>query len=79
MKRRLIGTVISDKMNQTVVVEVEVVKEHPLYKKKMLRRKKYHVHNAENKAVIGNIVEFEECRPISKTKSWQVISIKEVA
>lgn len=79
MKKRLTGVVVSDKMNQTVVVQVDVVKEHPLYGKKYRARKKFSVDNPENKAQLGQQVEFEECRPISKTKKWRIVSIMEAA
>jgi small subunit ribosomal protein S17 len=73
-KKRLEGRVISNKMQKTVVVEVEALKTHSLYKKKYKVHKKYkaHVEN-EKEYQIGDKVIIEECRPISKEKKWRVI------
>ena len=72
-KRTLIGTVVSDKADKTVVVKVERKVKHPLYGKIIRRSKKYHAHDESNQYVVGDQVRIEETRPISKTKSWQVI------
>ena len=72
-KRVLIGTVVSDKGDKTVVVRVERRVKHPLYGKIIRRSKKYHAHDAENAFRIGEQVRIEECAPISKTKSWTVV------
>lgn len=72
-KRILQGTVVSDKADKTVVVLVERRVRHPLYGKIVRRSKKYHAHDEENAAKAGDIVRIEECRPISKTKSWRVL------
>ena len=66
------GTVISDKMDKTIVVAVEKLKSHPKYLKKYRMTKKYKVHDQENKYKVGEVVEFIECRPISKDKSYKV-------
>jgi small subunit ribosomal protein S17 len=71
-KRKFIGKVISNKMQKTVVVEVEKVKRHPLYKRTYKVHKKYHAHD-EIGCKIGDKVLIEESRPISKTKRWKVI------
>jgi small subunit ribosomal protein S17 len=71
-KRQLIGEVISDKMQKTVVVEVEKLKEHPIYKRRYRVHKKYKAHD-EIGCKIGDKVLIEESRPISKTKRWKVI------
>jgi len=73
-KKRLEGTVTSNKMQKTIVVEVEMLKTHPLYRKKYRIHKKYkaHVEN-EKEYQIGDKVVIEECRPISKEKKWRVI------
>ncbi|MBF0152411.1 MAG: 30S ribosomal protein S17 [Magnetococcales bacterium] len=74
MARRVMqGTVVSDKMQQTVVVQVERKIRHPLYGKIVRRNKKYHAHDPENSCRVGDVVRIEECRPISKTKCWQVV------
>ena len=72
-KRILIGTVTSDKTDKTVTVLVERKEKHPLYGKIIRRSKKYHAHDEANEYKIGDKVRIEETRPISKTKTWQVI------
>lgn len=72
-KRILIGTVTSDKTDKTVTVKVERKVKHPLYGKIIRRSKKYHAHDAKNEYTIGDTVRIEETKPISKTKSWQVL------
>jgi small subunit ribosomal protein S17 len=73
-KRILQGVVVSDKMDKTVVVSVERRVMHPIYKKFIRRSKKYHAHDEDNQVKIGDVVRIEECRPISKSKSWRVIT-----
>jgi len=73
-KRILQGTVVSDKGDKTVVVKVERRIKHPLLDKIIKRSKKYHAHNESNNIQVGDSVRIEECRPLSKLKSWQVIS-----
>jgi len=72
-KRHLTGKIISDKMQKTVVVEVESVKEHPIYKKQYKMHKSYKAHVSEGEYKVGDTVVIEECPPISKDKRWQVI------
>lgn len=72
-KRVLIGTVVSDKADKTVTVRVDRRVKHPLYGKIIRRSKKYHAHDADNAFRIGEQVRIEECKPISKSKSWTVI------
>jgi small subunit ribosomal protein S17 len=72
-KRILIGTVVSDKTDKTVVVKVERKMKHPLYGKIIRRSKKYHAHDEDNSAKTGETVRIEETRPISKLKSWKVV------
>jgi small subunit ribosomal protein S17 len=66
------GTVVSDKMDKTVVVEVERRVTHPLYKKIVRRSKKYVAHDESNALKIGDLVRIQECRPLSKRKCWEV-------
>ena len=73
-KRILQGVVVSDKGDKTVVVSVERQVMHPLYKKFIKRSKKYAAHDENNEFKIGDKVSIEESRPISKTKSWVVLS-----
>ena len=72
-KRIMQGVVVSDKMDKTVVVNVERRKQHPLYKKFIRLSKKYVAHDEGNSCKAGDLVQIEECRPISKRKSWVVI------
>jgi small subunit ribosomal protein S17 len=72
-KKRLIGKVVSDKMQKTVVVLVERIKEHPKYKRRYKVLKKYKAHDEKEECKVGDIVMIEECRPISKEKRWKVI------
>lgn len=72
-KRQLIGTVISNKMEKTVAVEVERLKEHPKYKRRFRLHKKYKAHDEKEECQVGDKVIIEECRPISKEKRWRVI------
>lgn len=73
-KRVLQGVVVSDHGDKTVIVKVERRVMHPLYKKFIRRSKRYAAHDADNRYHTGDIVRIEECRPISKTKRWQVIT-----
>ena len=72
-KRVLIGQVVSDKTNKTVVVKVERKVKHPLYGKIIRRSKKYHAHDESNEYKIGETVRIEETKPISKLKTWAVL------
>jgi len=78
-KRVLIGRVLSNRMDKTVVVEVERKKRHPLYGKVIATRKKYKAHDEENACEIGDIVEMIESRPLSREKRWLVTQILERA
>ena len=78
-KRTLIGHVVSDKMDKTITVLVERRVKHPIYDKIIVRSKKYHAHNDGNQAKAGDLVEIQEARPMSKTKSWAVIKLLEKA
>jgi small subunit ribosomal protein S17 len=78
-KRVLTGTVVSDKTNKTVVVTVERKVKHPLYGKIIRRSKKYHAHDEGNVFKEGETVRIEECKPISKLKSWRVLDKAAVA
>ncbi len=73
-KRVLTGTVVSDKNDKTVVVKVERKVKHPLYGKIIRRSKKYHAHDEANLVKEGQTVRIEECAPISKNKTWRVIT-----
>ncbi len=74
MPRRVLeGVVVSDKMDKTVVVRVERRVMHPLYKKFIKRANKYSAHDENNQFKVGDQVAIRECRPMSKTKTWEVI------
>ena len=73
-KRILQGVVVSDKQDKTVVVSVERQVMHPVYKKFVKKSKKFAAHDENNQYKVGDHVSIEECRPISKNKSWTVIS-----
>ncbi len=79
MRRTLSGRVVSDKMDKTVTVLVERRVKHPLYGKVMVQSKKYHADVANDLAAEGDLVEIEECAPISKTKAWRVTRVLEKA
>jgi small subunit ribosomal protein S17 len=72
-KRELTGKIVSDKMQKTVVVNVETIKEHPKYKKRFKTHKKYKAHNEKMDLKMGDTVVIRECTPISKDKKWEVI------
>lgn len=69
------GRVISNKMQKTIVVVVDRLVKHKLYKKIVKRTTKLHAHDVNSEAMIGDLVEIKECRPVSKTKSWVLTSI----
>ncbi len=72
-KKTLHGTVVSGKMQDTAVVAVERYVKHPKYKKYMRQTKRYHAHNPGNKAKEGEKVAIRSCRPLSKTKSFEIV------
>jgi small subunit ribosomal protein S17 len=74
MPRRILqGTVVSDKNDKTVIVRVERQVMHPLYKKYIKRSKRYAAHDEANRFKVGDIVRIRECRPLSRTKRWEVL------
>ncbi|ATE60990.1 30S ribosomal protein S17 [Thauera sinica] len=79
VRRALVGRVVSDKMQKTVTVLVESRVKHPLYGKIITRSAKYHAHVEDGVAAAGDMVEIEECRPISRTKTWRVAKVLEKA
>ncbi|MCK0069491.1 MULTISPECIES: 30S ribosomal protein S17 [Kordiimonas] len=72
-KRILQGVVVSNKGDKTVVVNVERRVKHPLLDKIIKRSKKYHAHDESNQIQVGDVVRIQECRPLSKLKTWQVV------
>ncbi len=79
LKRTLIGTVVSDKMDKTVTVLVERKVKHPRLGKVVSVSKKYHAHDEKNEYHEGDVVSIEECRPLAKTKAWRVTKLVEKA
>ncbi|MGM0564338.1 MAG: 30S ribosomal protein S17 [Pseudomonadota bacterium] len=79
LQRTLTGTVVSDKMDKSAVVLVERFVRHPIYGKYIKRSGKIAVHDESNECAKGDTVIIEQCRPISKTKSWRLVSIQEKA
>ena len=75
LRRTMTGAVVSDKMDKTVTVLVERRVKHPLYGKIVTRSKKYHAHDENNEFHVGDVVVIEECRPLSRTKTWRVSSL----
>lgn len=71
------GTVVSDRMDKTVVVAVERMVAHPLYGKQMAKRSKFYAHDENNEYRTGDVVRIEETRPLSKRKRWRVVELLE--
>jgi small subunit ribosomal protein S17 len=78
-RKVLVGKVVSDKMDKTVVVAVERLVRHPLYKKVLKKTTKFKAHDEKNKCRVGDKVEIMETRPLSKEKRWRVVNILEKA
>jgi small subunit ribosomal protein S17 len=73
------GVVVSDKMEKTIVVQVNTLKSHPLYGRTMKRSTRFQAHDENGEAGIGDTVEIMECRPISKNKNWRLLKVVEKA
>jgi small subunit ribosomal protein S17 len=73
------GVVVSDAMDKTIVVKVDTIRSHPRYKKVIRRSIKFHAHDEQNSAHVGDVVRIIETRPLSKTKNWRLAEIVEVA
>ena len=74
-RQQKIGQVVSNKMEKTIVVAVESLKKHRIYKRTYKQTKRFHVHDEENTCQVGDLVRIEESRPVSKTKRWRLIEI----
>ncbi len=79
VKRTLMGKVVSDKMDKSITVLIERQVKHPIYGKFIRRSTKVHAHDEKNECNIGDTVKVVECRPISKSKSWQLVEVVEKA
>ena len=73
------GVVVSSAMDKTIVVKVDTLKMHPRYKKVIRRSRKFHAHDEQNQAKVGDVVRIVESRPLSKTKNWRLAEIVEAA
>ena len=73
------GVVVSDKGDKTIIVKVDVIKSHPKYKKVVRRSVKFHAHDEQNAAGVGDTVRIVESRPLSKTKHWRLAEVVEKA
>ena len=79
LQRTLTGTVSSDKMDKSATVVIERRVKHPIYGKFIKRSTKLHVHDENNECGMGDTVMIEQCRPMSKTKSWRLVKVVEKA
>lgn len=79
IRRTITGRVVSDGMDKTIVVYAERLVRHPLYGKYIRRSTKFHAHDESNECHTGDMVTIEECRPLSKTKSWRLVNVVERA
>jgi small subunit ribosomal protein S17 len=75
VQRTVIGRVVSNKMDKTITVLIERKIKHPIYGKYVTRSTKLHAHDENNECQIGDVVEITSCRPLSKTKTWSLVSI----
>jgi len=74
-RKTRIGRVIGDKMDKTVIVAVDTVRKHPLYKKTIRRTNKYYAHDEKKQCKVGDKVRIEETRPLSRLKRWRVVEV----
>ena len=79
LRKTMIGTVVSDKMDKTIVVAVETMVKHPIYKKTVKRTYKLKAHDEENSCKVGDVVKVMETRPLSKDKRWRLVEVVEKA
>jgi small subunit ribosomal protein S17 len=74
-RQQKVGRVVSNKMDKTIVVIVESLKKHRIYKRTYKQTKRFQAHDEENSCQIGDVVRIEECRPLSKMKHWRLVEI----
>jgi small subunit ribosomal protein S17 len=74
-RQQKVGRVVSNKMDKTIVVAVESLKRHRIYKRTYKQTKRFHAHDEQNTCQIGDVVRIEESRPLSKTKHWRLVEI----
>ena len=75
-RREFRGVVVSDKCDKTVTVKVDTMVKHPVYKKYIKRSSKFAAHDADNSAKQGDYVTIQECRPLSKSKTWKIVAVE---
>ena len=76
-RKTFTGVVVSDKADKTIVVLVTTDKKHPLYSKRVMKTKKFHAHDENNEAHVGDTVQIMECRPLSATKRFRLVKVLE--
>ena len=79
LRKERIGVVVSNKMEKSVVVAVEIKEKHPIYGKFVKKTKKFHAHHHKNDCLMGDTVKIMETRPLSKTKRWRLVEVVEKA
>ena len=79
LRKTRVGKVVSDKMDKTIVIAAKFKEKHPIYGKFVQKTKKYHAHDENNEANLGDTVQIMETRPLSKTKRWRLVQIVEKA
>jgi len=79
IRKTRVGVVSSDRMEKTIVVQVERLDEHPKYGKRIKRRSRFYAHDEKREAKVGDKVEIEETRPLSKVKRWRLVRVVEKA
>jgi small subunit ribosomal protein S17 len=79
IRKELVGRVVSDKMDKTITVLIERQVQHPIYGKFIRRSTKVHAHDENNECRAGDMVVVEQCRPLSKTKTWRLVRVVERA
>jgi small subunit ribosomal protein S17 len=77
--RNVVGRVSSDKMDKTITIVLERKEKHPMYGKYISKRTKVHAHDERNECKVGDLVQVQECRPVSRNKSWKLVKIIERA
>jgi small subunit ribosomal protein S17 len=74
-RQQKVGLVVSNKMNKTIVVVVESLKKHRIYKRTYKQTKRFQAHDEDNSCQVGDVVRIEECRPLSRMKRWRLVEI----
>src|SRR5688500_7245466 len=75
IRKQKVGRVVSNKMDKTVVVAVDYLRPHPIYRKTVRKTNKFYAHDEENQCQMGDTVRIEETRPLSKLKRWRIVEI----